>query len=92
MAYQIRYEGISLIKKPIRKSLTRIKWVTIACIALLGALLFRLKPVQDFLIPGDPEITREAFYSFAQELREGERFRDAAVVFCRQVIESDMLE
>ena len=92
MAYQIRYEDSEMIRetKSVRKRV--IKWVVCFCAVLFISLVLRLRQVQDFLIPGDPAVTRVAFSSFTQELREGESFRDAAAVFCRQVIESDVLE
>ena len=92
MAYQIRYNQLGAVKKTANKRPIKNKWIALICGVLFVALLLRLKPVQDFLIPGDPEVTRAAFSSFAQELRDGERFRNAAAVFCRQVIENDFSE
>lgn len=92
MAYQIRYTDTSMVKqeRKIRKS--NVKVAIIICSALILAGILQIKSVQNFLIPGDPEVTKAALSSFAQELRAGERFSDAAAVFCRQVIESDVVE
>lgn len=92
MAYQIRYGDMAIIKETKQARKPFMKWIAALCGVLFLALMLRLKPVQDFLIPGDPDVTRAAFSSFTQELRNGEGFRDAAAVFCRQVIESDTLE
>ena len=92
MAYQIRYTDKCIMKeiKSYRKPLY--KWIIGVCsILLLGGAL-RFQAVQDFLIPGDPDVTRAAFSSFTRQLQEGERFSDAATVFCRRIIESDELQ
>lgn len=92
MSYQIRYTDTSMVKqdKKIRKP--RVKLVILVCSVLLLVGLLQIKSVQNFLIPGDPEVTKAAFTSFTQELRAGERLGDAITTFCRQVIESDTLE
>lgn len=92
MAYQIMYTDTELIKEVKSDRRIRYKWaIYLLVIVLLGSIL-QMKQVQNCLIPGDPEVTRAAFSGFAQELREGERFKDAAAAFCRQIIESDTLE
>ena len=92
MAYQIRYTDASMVKqdKIVRKP--NVKLAIFACFALLLVSLLQIKSVQNFFIPGDPEVTKAAFTSFTQELRAGKRLGDAITTFCRQVIESDTLE
>ena len=92
MAYQIQYTNNSANKVNERYSQSYIKYIFGIFLLIFVAAMLHLQPVQDFLIPGDPEITRAAFETFTQELGEGERFRDAAAVFCRQIIESDIIE
>ena len=47
----------------------------------------RIKAVQDFLIPGNPEITRAAFTQFTEDIRQGNRFDDAIYTFCKEIID-----
>ena len=42
--------------------------------------------VQNFLIPGDPRITKAAFSEMTQNIREGQPVEDAVVAFCKQII------
>ena len=92
MAYEIRYTDTEIVKESKSSRKVFMKWVVCFCVALFLGLLLQLRSVQDFLIPGDPEVTRAAFSGFTKELREGGSFRDATAVFCKQVIESDVLE
>jgi hypothetical protein len=92
MAYRIRYSDISFTKKPIKNARPFYKWITIMAVIVASVYMLQLEAVQNFLIPGDPEITKSAFASFTKELREGERFSDAVAVFCREVIESERVE
>ena len=92
MAYQIRYTNNSVNKVKKGYPPVYVKYVLGVFAVILIAVILHLQPVQNFMIPGDPEITRAAFHSFTRELREGERFQDAAAVFCRQIIESDVIE
>lgn len=43
------------------------------------------------LLPGDGAVTVAAMEAFAQELRTGEKLRDAAESFCRTVLEEQPL-
>lgn len=92
MAYQIRYSDTSFTKKPIKKRSLLYKWITILAIIVASVYMLQWESVQNFLIPGDPDVTKSAFASFTKELKEGERFADAVAVFCREVIESDRVE
>ena len=92
MAYQIRYSDMSFTKKPIKSKRPLFKWITILAAIMVMVYMLQLEAIQNFLIPGDPEITKSAFASFTKELREGERFADAVAVFCMEVIESDRVE
>ena len=92
MSYQIRYSDMSFTKKPIKSKKPLYKWITVLAAMMASAYMLQLETVQNFLIPGDPDVTKSAFASFTKELREGERFADAVAVFCREVIESDRVE
>ena len=92
MAYQIRYTDSSVIKEQKINNVVGSKWIVGFSIAFLIGGILQLESVKNFLIPGNPKVTKAAFSSFTQQLRDGEEFYDAAAVFCRQIIESDTLE
>ena len=92
MAYQIHYQDTMVIKKVPVVRKPAIKWLLAICAILIGVGLLQLKTVQDFLIPGEPEVTKAAFAAFTKDLEEGEPFGDAAAAFCRQVIQNDIGE
>lgn len=91
MAYQIVYTNAAAIKKhvPKRKIPGRLL-LAVATILLIGGM-FSTETVQDFFLPGDPETTKDAFSTLTQELKDGERFSDAATAFCRYLLERDNL-
>ena len=92
MAYQIKYTDNAYIKQKISSQKRMAKWGAVICVGLLIGYLLNLDAVQDFFIPGDPEITKSAFSSLKKDLHDGERFTDAAAAFCRQILESDIVE
>ena len=42
--------------------------------------------VLDFLIPGDEAITRKAFQTMIEDVKEGERVSDAVTTFCEEIL------
>ncbi len=44
--------------------------------------------ITHYLIPGDPEITTEAFSEMVARVSEGETVRNAVTEFCRKIINS----
>ena len=42
--------------------------------------------LRELLIPGDPDVTMEAFGIFAHAIQSGSPFADAAEVFCRTIM------
>lgn len=89
MSYQIAYGNSNLIKRPVGKKKLKTGYLIPAVAGLLIVGLLQIEPVRDFLIPGDAEATKEAFYTLTQELEAGSAFSDAAAAFCRQLIERD---
>lgn len=52
---------------------------------LVGSLGIRSK-LMDWLIPGDPHVTKAAFAMLVDELRDGAPFADAVTTFCNEII------
>lgn len=89
MSYQIEYSSSNIVKKPVPIKKRKLGALISVVAVLLVAGLLQIETVQNFLIPGDAEVTKTAFYTFTQALEEGEPFPDAAAAFCRQLIERD---
>lgn len=89
MAYQIQYgkpskkERLACIQNP--KKLKIGLYITVFLILLSIGLLGRLGKL-DFLIPGDKQITKEAFHAMVEEVREGESVKEAITAFCEEIL------
>ena len=56
-------------------------------IGLIAATLWlRVNGIPDWLIPGDPEVTKEAAEVFMSQMREGVTVNDAVTAFCKTVL------
>ena len=84
MGYTIQYEPEKSKKYPIRNR----NWTKVVVIALLIVVMLGVGLRSGWLIPGDPEVTIDAFEEMVVNLREGERVKDAVTVFCIEVLES----
>jgi hypothetical protein len=88
MAYQIQY-GKSTIKERIAKirslkNLEIYKWAIIGT-AMMTIFLLGHFGALDFLIPGDREVTKEAFNTMVEDVREGESVSEAITAFCEEI-------
>ena len=89
MAYQIQY-GKSTMKERIAilrssKNIKLYKWSIIIAAVLIFSLLGHFG-VLDFLIPGDHEVTKEAFNTLVEDVRDGERVSTAITAFCEEIL------
>lgn len=88
MAYKIQYSPEVAHRYPSKGSCTQIKpgrWVIIV-LALAALLWVRAKGIPDFLIPGDPDVTRSAAATMMDEIRAGVPVDDAITVFCKEIL------
>lgn len=92
MAYKIDYNCFSMHKKKIRNHVSAVKTISVIAILLIVFALFYIGDVQEFMIPGDPDVTKEAFAVFTEDLESGVGFQDAALSFCRQIMAYDIVE
>lgn len=90
MGYRIQY-GQTVIKESLyettlkKKPTAPIKWIAAGCILLALTLLGRTGGL-DFLIPGNKEITKQAFSSMVDEVRDGEDIKTAITAFCVEIL------
>lgn len=89
MAYQIHYSPESARKYPQVKMKRQIRWsgwfVVVAFLA--AALWTQFHGIPDFLIPGDPQVTKTAATSFVANLSNGVKIDDALEVFCETILD-----
>lgn len=89
MAYKIQYTPQNNRRYPLTIKNIQIewgRWLTVLLI-ITAALWLRLKGVPDFLIPGDPVVTKSAAEMLFEEIRAGESVNDAVAVFCKEILD-----
>ncbi|MBR7123206.1 MAG: hypothetical protein IKC95_07120 [Oscillospiraceae bacterium] len=93
MAYRIRY-GQALIKKHIifenQIQFSKKLIPPLICFLVLcgGIVIAKSKAVQDFFLPGNPDVTRSAISGFVTDLKDGEPMKEAITTFCREIIDN----
>lgn len=90
MSYQIMYNPEDSHKYPTQfkkkhKKIILPVLMVLLCVLALGRPGIRNK-VEQWLIPGDPQVTKAAFSLMLDELREGESLGDAVTTFCNEII------
>lgn len=88
MSYQIHYAPQMNKKYPKFKQrkivFRRQLLIPIVIIALMACIAIR--PVRDWLFPGDPDVTDAATREMLNSLRSGDRIEEAITVFCLEVL------
>lgn len=95
MGYQIIYDAKDkhFIKKPKKARRTGIV-ICILSVLTLGILRFSGwgDTLWQYMLPGDPAVTTEAFQNLAESLKDGQSLSDAVYVFCDTVIQGAGIE
>ena len=88
MAYKIQYAPENTKRYPQVKKRTKYSYIRLCFIvcALAAAAWIKLHGIPDFLIPGDPTVTKEAAALMVDELKVGASLRDAITVFCKEIL------
>ncbi len=89
MSYRIEYGGGNAVRKPGRGN--RLPVLTAGAFLLFLLLTQAFWPegsaaLRDFLIPGDSEVTTQAFSAMSEDLCEGIPISDALMAFCREIL------
>ena len=91
MAYTIQY-GLPARTEAVwaAGNRKRKRWIfTVLCIiGVLSGILFGPEDLQNYLIPGDPNVTRLAFAQLTEDIRQGDKIGEALTAFCREIIEN----
>jgi len=91
MGYRIEYGAGSTVTYSIQKEKRHLLSMTAGFFLLFCTLTSALWPDQwqlarDYLIPGDPAVTKAAFSEMTRQLKAGDSLEDAVVTFCREVV------
>jgi len=90
MGYKIMYNPEDNDKYPVFKPKKRnFRLLPFAMVLIAGLMLTRPQirsGIEEWLIPGNPMVTKAAFSLMIDELREGESFTDAVTTFCNEII------
>ena len=66
--------------------------LTAVCMILFSLMVGRFWPqgrqvLREYLLPGEPTVTEQAFSGLVQDLSSGMGLEEAVTVFCRQIID-----
>ena len=88
MAYKIRYAPESARRYPQVSKKRNVRWGNLVMIlmAFAAVVWIRLNGIPDFLIPGDPEVTKEAAAMMIADLDEGVKLDEAVTTFCKEIL------
>ncbi len=92
MAYQIFYEKSAekiQISEPIVVRHRFRKILLLTAFVIVVSVFWGIRgTLREYLLPGDWEQTEAAFSSFLGDIRSGNTFKDAALAFCREVVDN----
>ena len=92
MAYKIQYTPQENSRYPIFIKQHKVKWGKICMVILLFAAVLWMSGngIPDFLIPGDPKVTKTAAETMVMSMKSGESMDTAILTFCRQIIDGSI--
>lgn len=89
MSYKIQYSpetGYLYPQEKKQRSIQMKRWI-IPTVAIVLALWLHIYGVPDFLIPGDPDITKAAASALVDEIQSGVAMNDAVTTFCKTILD-----
>ena len=89
MSYKIQYSPETSSQYPqyrSNKPFNYKRWLTVA-IAIVAVLWIHLYGVPDFLIPGNPEVTKTAASTLVDEIKNGATVGNAVTAFCKTILD-----
>lgn len=88
MSYNITYNPELKRKYPIERKNNNnpLKIVVITLVGFIAVYGLTKAGIMHYLIPGDPEITVDAFSTMVNRVSQGEAVGNAIAAFCREII------
>lgn len=91
MHYQIRYGSSIHVKKIRKKPGPAVILFGIAAILLVLNRLGVGEVLMQWILPGDPDVTRSALETMLQQIRQGMQVTQAFTTFCKEIIDNGTL-
>ena len=93
MSHRIDYGGAVPTKYGRKRDGNSLRMMTAVFLILFALAVGQFWPrgrevLQEFLLPGEPTLTEQAFSGLVHDLSQGINLEDAMTVFCRQIIEN----
>ena len=89
MSYKIQYSPDTNDRYPqsVKRHRTAAGKYFAVLFLMLAALWIHFRGVPDFLVPGDPQVTKAAAAVLVEEIRDGAGMKDAITTFCSMVLD-----
>ena len=93
MSYRIDYGGAVPTKYTRKRDGNGFRIMTAVCLIMFALVVGQFWPrgrqvLQEFLLPGEPTVTEQAFSGLVHDLSQGLNLEDAMTAFCRQIIDN----
>jgi len=88
MAYKIQYSPETGKRYPQTRKRQPVdigRWIGLLLV-VAAALWLRINGMPEFLIPGDPDVTKAAAVLFVDQVQSGSSVNDAVTVFCKEIL------
>ena len=92
MSYRIVYGGTTPVRYPPNRGRKHLQLMTAVAMVLFVLVVGQFWPrgrevLRDFLLPGEPSVTEQAFSELVSDLSQGIKLEDAVATFCQQIID-----
>ena len=92
MGYRIVYEADGIRREQNNIVHKRLVGLLTGCLLAFLVLTMHFWPegkakLEEMFLPGDPAITKQAFFSMTEQLRAGVAIGDAVAAFCQEVMD-----
>ena len=97
MSYRIDYGCATPMKYCKNRGRRYIRMLTAVSLILFALAVGKFWPqgrqvLREYLLPGEPSVTEQAFFELVSDLSEGMKIQDALLVFCEQIIDHGAVE
>ena len=92
MSYRIVYGGSTPAQYPPTRSKKHLQLMTAVFVMLFALAVGQFWPrgrevLRNFLLPGEPTVTEQAFSELVSDLSQGIKLEEAMGAFCQQIID-----
>ena len=94
MSYRISYSSVSIpehvsaSQTAKKRAVLRLLIAVIICVIGVCVLKGHTDTILNLVLPGDPEVTKNAIEIMSDEIKAGSSLKDAIVAFCEEIVGS----